>query len=86
MELLPHSMTLLYFFIALCLVLMSPINGTVEREGNTAGAIAAYTCDSGFELVGPSERTCQINGQWNGSAPVCRGTCSMYNVHINYNT
>ncbi len=30
-----------------------------------------YVCDSGYEIDGTKNRTCQSNGQWDNSIPVC---------------
>ncbi|XP_041107773.1 fibulin-7-like isoform X1 [Polyodon spathula] len=32
-----------------------------------------FTCDPGYQLVGPSTRVCQENGIWTGANPVCKG-------------
>ena len=40
---------------------------------NVEGAIATYTCDSGYRLNNVLERVCQGNGKWNGSDPICQG-------------
>ena len=44
-------------------------SGTVTATG--LNAIASYTCDAGYELVGNAMRTCEANGEWNGTEPVC---------------
>lgn len=36
------------------------------------GGMAIYSCEFGFALDGDMTRTCQENGQWTGSAPVCQ--------------
>ena len=41
-------------------------------RGNTVGAIATYTCNPGFELIGQEERVCQSDGSYSGQAPICR--------------
>ena len=43
----------------------------MSQQGNNPGDRASYTCNSGYELVGQSTRTCQSNGQWSGDAPTC---------------
>ena len=54
-----------------CSTLSDPSNGRVSQQGNNPGDRASYTCNSGYELVGQSTRTCQNNGQWSGVAPTC---------------
>ena len=40
--------------------------------GTSFGDVARYSCDTGYTLQnGPAERTCQADGQWNGSVPTC---------------
>ena len=50
-------------------------SGTVAATG--LNAIASYTCDVGYELVGNAMRTCEANGEWNGTEPVCTRTLLM---------
>lgn len=33
-----------------------------------------FTCNPGFQLVGPSSVVCLPNGTWTGEQPHCRGT------------
>ena len=39
----------------------------VGYEGDTC----SFTCNTGYELTGSSERTCQSNGSWSGSSVSC---------------
>ena len=39
--------------------------------GTSFGDVARYSCDTGYTLNGPAERTCQADGRWNGSVPTC---------------
>ena len=49
-----------------------PSNGGVDTSAGTSfGDIARYSCDTGYTLNGLAERTCQADGQWNGSVPTC---------------
>ena len=51
-----------------------PTNGQRSLSGTTYNSIVTYTCDVGYILQGSNSRTCQPNGQWNGSMPECNGT------------
>ena len=58
-----------------CGNLTDPANGQVDlTSGTTFGQTATYSCNTGYNLVGDSTRTCQATGQWSGSAPTCQGT------------
>ena len=57
-----------------CGNLTDPANGQVDH---TAGTLlrqnATYSCNTSYNLVGDSTRTCQAEGEWSGSAPTCQG-------------
>ena len=63
------------FFIAVnCSTLNNPANGQVSHTaGTTFGQTATYSCDTGYNLVGDSTRTCQATGVWSESEPTCQG-------------
>ena len=64
-----------------CGQLDSPSNGSVDTSAGTSfGDVARYSCDTGYTLNGPAERTCQADGRWNGSEP----TCECYRVLEKY--
>ena len=71
------SYTLSYCITALspavdCGPLMNPANGTVDiTQGTTFNQVATYSCDTGYGLVGNMTRTCQADGTWSGSEPIC---------------
>ena len=57
-----------------CGNLPDPDNGQVNHTaGTTFGQTATYSCNTGYNLVGDSTRTCQATGNWSGSVPTCRG-------------
>ncbi|XP_035691423.1 P-selectin-like [Branchiostoma floridae] len=56
----------------LCPTLTPPTNGAVSGS-NSLGDVATFTCDSGYNLVGGSTRTCQTDLSWSGSSPTCTG-------------
>ena len=57
-----------------CGSLTDPDNGQVTlTAGTTVGRNASYSCNTGYNLVGDSIRTCQASGFWSGNAPTCQG-------------
>lgn len=41
------------------------------RDSYEEGQRVAYSCDSGFNLLGHATRECQRNGTWSATLPVC---------------
>ena len=71
-----------------CTSLNSLANGQVNHtSGTTFGQNAIYSCNTGYNLVGNSTRTCQDTGEWSGSAPTCqgmllKGDMALFYVHV----
>ena len=64
-----------------CGDLTDPANGRVDHTaGSSLGQTAQYSCDTGYNLVGDSTRTCQATGNWSGSAPTCQGVLLLSNI------
>ena len=62
-----------------CGNLTDPDNGQVDlTAGTTFGQNATYSCNTGYNLVGDSTRTCQAEEDWSGSAPTCQGMLLHY--------
>ena len=55
-----------------CPRLSAPGNGAVTVNGFTAGDVAVYYCEDGFELVGDETRECMSNSEWSGQTPSCQ--------------
>ena len=56
-----------------CGALSNPANGQVNHTaGTTLGQTATYSSNTGYYLVGNSNRTCQATGGWSGSVPACQ--------------
>ncbi len=57
-----------------CGFLDEPDNGMIlYQDGNTLfGQRARYECESGYNLDGTPERTCQADRQWSLTAPTCQ--------------
>ena len=69
-----HDVCIILLTAVDCGNLTDPVNGQVDHiAGTTFGQTATYSCDTGYNLVGDSTRTCQAAGEWSGSAPTCQG-------------
>lgn len=58
----------------------SPAHASVSfsTERIEPGTVATYTCDNGYELIGPPRKTCQANETW---TPAWIPFCGMYPSH-----
>lgn len=75
------SLLLLLFAVAVggCEDLENPENGVVVTTGLSPSDTATYTCNSGYELVGTSVRTCGTDGEWSDVPPTCRRKIIFFN-------
>ena len=56
--------------------------GRVDTSAGTSfGDVARYSCDKGYMLIGLKERTCQADGQWNGSVPTCESELLQFSTY-----
>ena len=61
----------------LCDNLLTPSNGEIAScsSGSTGmgyeGDTCSFTCNTGYELTGSPQRTCQSDGSWSGSPVSC---------------
>ena len=56
-----------------CGFLIIPIDGNVRENGSSIGAVAEFSCNAGYVLIGASSIFCQPNGNWSSESPVCQG-------------
>ena len=62
----------MHYAVADCGTLSGPGNGSVSHTaGTTEGQTATYSCNTGYNLMGDSTRTCQADGMWSRSEPTC---------------
>ena len=66
-----------FFLLVSCPLLDSPDNGMISCSLGGDGVLSYedtcfYTCNTGYELTNSNTRTCQSDGSWSGSAPMCR--------------
>ena len=70
------KLTIFLFLIILNIVvdcgpLGIPVNGQVDMSsGTTFMSTATYTCNTGYNLIGPISRTCGSDGVWFPAAPI----------------
>ena len=62
---------IIFFAVIECDPLDKPDNGDVIIESTLFQAVATYTCNPGYELVGTAQRICSGEGIWSGVAPIC---------------
>jgi CUB/sushi domain-containing protein len=55
----------------ICPTLNDPENGVVMMGEFGLGAIATYSCNTGYRLDGPDMITCDENNEWTPSPPTC---------------
>lgn len=73
---------LLYSLVLRCQTLLPPLNGFFVRDcSNAYGSSCIMGCNDGYNMIGSENLTClrkpgHITGYWNGSIPVCKGTCN----------
>ena len=48
-----------------------PVFGVRLNNNFSVGAVVAYSCIIGYTLIGPTTRTCLVNGTWSGIPPIC---------------
>ena len=62
---------LLIFPVVVCPPLSGPVNGAVSVPDASFGGVATYTCNTGYDLTGAVNRSCQSDGTWSDSPPTC---------------
>ena len=70
-------MLICFLFILVCPLLTAPSNGmfscSLGGDGvPSTGDTCTFTCNTGYELTGNHTRTCQSDGSWSDSVPMCR--------------
>ena len=63
-------------YVVNCTVLNNPIDGIMNCSLGDDGVpsyedTCSFTCNTGYELTGSPQRTCQSNGNWSGSPVSC---------------
>ena len=64
------------FLLVSCPSLSEPSDGVINCSLGDDGVpsyedTCSFTCNTGYELTGSESRTCQSNGNWNGSIAMC---------------
>ena len=45
--------------------------GARQGSGTSYGSSVSFSCNSGYAIVGSTQRTCQQGGIWSGQQPRC---------------
>lgn len=67
-------MVLLSVLAVSCPALNAPPDGRKFGSKYLVDHEVHFTCNPGFQLVGPSSVVCLPNGTWTGEQPYCKGT------------
>ncbi|KNC46970.1 cell surface receptor IPT/TIG domain-containing protein [Thecamonas trahens ATCC 50062] len=58
-----------------CPALAAPANGDLQPPTGCVPEVdricASFSCNSGYDIIGATSRTCLVTGNWTGSHPVC---------------
>ena len=77
-----YESDIIHSLVVSCDALTDPANGQVSHSNiTTFGQTATYSCDTGYNLVGSSTRTCQADGMWSENAPTCNSESNL-TVHL----
>ena len=49
-----------------------------ENNVNLVDTTAIFSCNNGFQLIGPKNISCQENGKWSPDIPKCQRKCSTH--------
>lgn len=64
-----------------CPTLDAPADGRKFGSKYLVDHEVHFTCNPGFQLVGPSSMVCLANGTWTGEKPHCRGMAILPHPH-----
>ena len=63
-----------FFFTEIkCPDLSAQANGAITLDSTSIGAMANFSCNSGYFLVGEPRLTCGDDGIWSAEPPECIG-------------
>ncbi|CAH1258864.1 LRP6 [Branchiostoma lanceolatum] len=67
-----------------CQTLIALANGALSPVGaNSYQDRVTFSCNPGYRLKGASSVTCQADGTWSRSVPICTGTCPTLTAPVN---
>ena len=70
-----------------CDILSTPFNGGMSCSSGRVGVgyegdTCSFTCNTGYELTGSDNRTCQNDGSWSGNNTVCKQGKHLDNTRV----
>ncbi|XP_078660161.1 uncharacterized protein LOC144904888 [Branchiostoma floridae x Branchiostoma belcheri] len=54
-----------------CQTLTAPTNGALSTTATSYQTVVTFTCNSGYQLNGATDATCQADGTWSNPVPTC---------------
>ncbi|XP_019619436.1 PREDICTED: sushi, von Willebrand factor type A, EGF and pentraxin domain-containing protein 1-like [Branchiostoma belcheri] len=54
-----------------CQTLTAPTNGALSTTATSYQTVVTFSCNSGYQLNGATDATCQADGTWSNSDPTC---------------
>ena len=61
----------------MCESLHAPSGGTIDFSTDNYNTVATFTCGTGYTLNGTTLITCQSDGTWESSQPICGKTLNL---------
>lgn len=74
------------FLVIRCGYVSSPTNGKIHITKVSYGGVATFQCDDGYDLIGPTSRTCGLDGKWSKTNPECNSHVSCPKIQLNPNS
>ena len=70
-----------------CDILSTPSNGGMSCSSSRVGVgyegdTCSFTCNTGYELTGSDNRTCQSNRIWSGEEAFCKQSKDIYLIDL----
>ena len=65
-----EKLVLFWFILELCPELTAPENGQMYAP-RSVNSVATFTCNDGYQRIGPNMAVCQSDFTWSNDPPIC---------------